>query len=209
MESPKATISTSATTTRIQAAKKAVEELAPMKEWKYTLKFDNAHVDRGCGYNACRGRAKPAGHSSDCPSEESDDDEAEINQISDKQPPNQQRMEVDLPQSPQKMATSVNSHNDEISIVCNQDHPMHGRVHWTACYVDNCRIHTKAYYPQPPRRMPNCRYCGNYGHYQDTCLKFHQLRLRREKAGKAAAMKINISKARVCTYCSTKGHLVS
>ena len=53
---------------------------------------------------------------------------------------------------------------------CVKHHPKHALLHWTGCYIEDCKIHTKKpYEPKPPSWAQICTYCGQYGHKVINC----------------------------------------
>ena len=89
-----------------------------------------------------------------------------------------------------------------IEIGCIEEDPMHKTLHWTGCFIEDCRTHTdKRYEPKRPRGFSDCRYCGKYGHHEENCpTKLEDI----EK--KAAKAKKQVNQLPTCTYCRTKGH---
>ena len=102
--------------------------------------------------------------------EDNQEPPVEINQQSERKPADQMRMDVDTPKKALSVKNLLNEEFNTIPIGCDINHPKHGAQHWTGCYVENCRIHNdKRYQPRPPKGTPECKYCGDYGHYRDTC----------------------------------------
>ena len=84
-----------------------------------------------CDFNSCRGRGLAAGHHKDCP-----------NLI-----PQESESRSSTSMEPEDLKDTY--HPDEAG--CDVNHPRHGVLSWTGCYIKECRIHTnKPYQPKLP-----------------------------------------------------------
>ena len=106
--------------------------------WGEPIHNDPSH--NNCEYNLCRGRSKLAGHHPRCPflddqEEESKTEEAPQVQESILIKEEPQEKPFNHPTGPKYTTTEI---------CCMEDHPDYSKMHWTACYVDDCRIHTSA-----------------------------------------------------------------
>ena len=90
-----------------------------------------------------------------------------------------------------------------------EDHPSHGKMQWTACYVDDCRIHNdKRYQPRRPFGYSDCRWCGKFGHHHKTCTLYldHQKKEEAKALASQVPPEVTITTP-TCSYCKDKGHL--
>ena len=147
-----ATVNSAAVTTR-SSSKEAAAILEGLKasqwdtptygmksEWDWNHNLDNSH--NNCEYNACRGRGLSAGHHPDCPYQE-EEYTPEPNEYSARVPANQERLNNNGVPWSQVVITPIKEeeyNTDEAG--AEETHSNHGALHWTACYVENCKIHT-------------------------------------------------------------------
>jgi hypothetical protein len=94
---------------------------------------------------------------------------------------------------------------------CDINHPRHGILSWTGCYVEDCHIHTnKPYQPKPPPYAQICKHCKKHGHRQDDCLAYQigqQKEIRSQQAIMIAAA--NFKQKMKCSYCRQSGHIAT
>ena len=135
-------------------------------EWDDLPKLSMAHMN--CEYNACRSRGVSAGHLPDCPFLEQYNKSIKAKEVStnaktsdEVEPLTNESMNIDIKEEDNYNTTEAG---------CVKHHPKHALLHWTGCYIDDCKIHTnKRYELKPPSWAQVCTYCGQYGHKVINC----------------------------------------
>ena len=171
-------------------------------EWEDFSKLWTAHIN--CEYNACRSSGISAGHSPDCPFLEEYNKSIKAKEVSTNE---QTRDEVE-PLTNKSMNIDIKEEDnyDTTEAGSVKHHPKHALLHWTGCYIDDCKIHTnKRYEPKPPSWAQVCTYCGQYGHKFITYDAYNKM-IKAKKA-KIESLAIYVRPPLVCTYCKRNGHL--
>ena len=171
-------------------------------EWDDFSKLLTAHMN--CEYNACRSRGISAGHSPDCPFLEEYNKSIKAKEVS----TNEKTSDEVEPLTNELMDIDIKGENnyDTTEAGCVKHHLKHALLHWTGCYIDDCKIHThKLYEPKPPSWAQVCTYCGQYGHKVINCDANNKM-IKVQKA-KIESLAIHVRPPLVCSYCKRNGHL--
>ena len=120
-----------------------------------------------CEYNACRSRRISSGHSPDCPLLAEYNKSIKAEKVStnakssdEVEPLTNESMDIDIKEE---------DNYDTTEAGCVKHHPKHALLHWTGCYIEDCKIHTnKRYEPKPPLV---CTYCKRNGYLKEKSYK--------------------------------------
>ena len=110
-------------------------------------KLSTTHMN--CEYNACRSRGVSAGHSPDCPFLKEYNKFIIAREVSTNKKTSDEvehltneSMDIDIKEE---------DNYDTTEAGCVKHHPKHALLHWTGCYIEDCKTHTdKRYEPKPP-----------------------------------------------------------
>ena len=171
-------------------------------EWDDFSKLSTAHMN--CECNACCSRGISAGHFLDCPFLEEYNKSIKAKKVSthknisdEIEPLTNETMDIDIKEEEDYNTTEAG---------CVKDHPKHAFLHWTGCYIEDCKVHTNTgYEPKPLSWAYNCTYCGQYGHKVINCDTHNKMI--KAKKGKVEALAIHVQPPLVYTYCKCNGHL--
>ena len=152
----------------------------------------------------CRSRGISAGHSPDCPFLEEYNKSIKVKEVS----TNKKISDEVEPLTSKTMYIDIKEKDnyDTTEAGCVKYHPKHVLLHWTGCYIEECKVHTnKGYEPKPQSWAQVGTYCGQYGHKVDNCDAYNKM----IKAKKATikSLAIHVRPPLVCTYCKRNGHL--
>ena len=122
-------------------------------EWNNFSKLSKAHMN--CEYNACHSRGISAGHSPDCPFIKAYNKSIKAKEVStnekisdEVEPLTNESIDVDIKEE---------DNYDTPEAGCVKHHPKHALLHWTGCYIQDCKTHTnKPYEPKPPSWKQIC-----------------------------------------------------
>ena len=170
--------------------------------WDDFSKLLTAHMN--CEYNACGSRGISARHSPDYPFLEQYNKSIKANEVS----TNVQTSDEVEPLTNESMDIDIKEEDnyDTTEAGCDKHHPKRTLLHWTGCYIDDCKIHiNKRYEPKPQLWTQVCTYCRQYGHKVINC-DAHDKMIKAKKA-KNESLAIHVRPPLVCTYCKRNGHL--
>ena len=117
------------------------------KEWNDFSKLSTA--DMNSEYNACCSRGISARHSPDCPFFEEYNKFMKAKKVStnkktsyEVEPLTNKSMDIDMKDE---------NNYDTTEAGCVKHHPKHALLHWTGCYIEDCKVHSnRRYEPKLP-----------------------------------------------------------